>query len=215
MEEMVPSEKPKFAPSQTSEAREKRNAKLRAHWKEVQRMTVKGFTLKKAENAIKVNAWEIGKLTDQQLQDYTEIWDWLSVRAKKEGLDIEKMGSTSGGVCMTVEYMRAVLMDEMVDFEVKKFMQKCGTRLDDYLKWYESDLAKFVFRSEQLFENDRIKSQVHLVRKELLKGIKSGDNKKIDMWLKATGRAKGEEPDEEGFNPTIVDKYLDEKGRPV
>lgn len=179
------------------------------------RMATKGRDLRSAAYIVRTDAWQGGKLDQQRYEDYLEIWDWLNVRAKKDGLDLEKMPCTSGGLRMSVEYMRRVLVDEMMDFEVKKFMVFCGVKLDDYLKWYEGDLAKYVFRTEQLWENDRIKSQVHLVRKELLKGIKDGDNKKIDMWLKMTGRAKGDDKEEEDFNQPMVNKYLDAQGNEV
>lgn len=168
-----------------------------------------------------ISAWGRGQgnkmaTHNKKLYDeYCEIWNWLVVRAKRDGLNLEEMPITAGGVRLTLEYVRRVLRDEMMEYTQNGFMEYCLVQLDDYLRWYESDMAKFVFRSEQLFEQDRIKSQKHLVRKKLIEGIKSGDEKSIKMFLDMTGLTKAGEPDEEGYQVINIKKYLDDKGKEV
>lgn len=157
----------------------------------------------------------VSALEDESFSEYCEIWIWLLSKGKKEDKDLETFSVTPGGIRMSIEYMRRVLMDEMALHTPANLMEKCLTRMDDYLQWYESDLGRFVFRCEQLFETDRIKSQTHVVRKHLLDGIKAGDKGLIKVWAQMVGRDKGEN-EEEGYDPIeVVNKYLDEQGRPA
>lgn len=141
--------------------------------------------------------------------EYLELWKWLKVRATKEDKDLDAMGSTPGGIRMSVEYIRRVHEDQMDKHTPKTLRDVCHTFLDDYLLWFESDLAEFVFRCEQLVETQRIKSQYHVARKKLIAGVETGDKKMLEMYLKATGRAVSEAEEKEGYRTEVVDKYLD------
>lgn len=155
------------------------------------------------------------RIDDETFEMYANIWIWLVNKGQKEDKKLDEFPVTPGGIRMTLEYMRRVLMDEMMNHTPVDFLKKCSTKMDDYLQWYESDLGRFVFRCEQLFETDRIKSQTHVVRKYLVDGIKDGDKGLIKVWAQMVGRDKGENEDE-GYDPIeVVNKYLDEKGNPA
>lgn len=154
-----------------------------------------------------VSKWVGGSLEEKYLE-YTTLWKWLDIRGKKEEKEIEKMMVTEGGIKLSLEYLRRVHDDQMEDYTTKDLRECCGVKMDDYLLWSESELAEFVFRCEQLVETERMQRQTHIVRKQMIKGIKEGDNKKIQQWLEMTGRDKAERGDVERFTMKVVDKYV-------
>lgn len=142
--------------------------------------------------------------------EYSQLWKWLEVRAEKEEKNIWELPCTPGGVRMSVEYIRRVHEDEMEDHTPKSLRDTCHTFLDDYLLWFESDLAEFIFRCEQLVETQRIKSLYHVARKKIKEGINSDKNTKyLDMYVKMIGRDKAVAEEKEGNKIEIVDEYLD------
>jgi hypothetical protein len=153
-----------------------------------------------------VSKWVGGSMQEKYLE-YTVLWKWLGIRAKKEDRDIEQMMVTEGGVKLSLEYLRRVHDDEMGDYQAKGLRESCGVKMDDYLLWSEGELAEFVFRCEQLVETDRMERQTHIVRKKLIEGLKEGDKKSMQMFLEMTGRDKAGEPEKEGFTMKVVNKY--------
>ena len=161
--------------------------------------------------ALIISQWGGEKLgiKSPRFWEYVQLWKWLQVRAQKEEKNLEEIPSTPGGIRMSVEYIRRVHEDQMDTHTPFSLRQTCHTLLDDYLMWFESEYAEFVFRCEQLVETQRMKSQYHIARKELEKGLKSGDKKMIEMYLKAVGRDKSEAEDKEEFKIEVVERYLD------
>ena len=153
-----------------------------------------------------VSKWCGGTMNDKYLE-YTTLWKWLDIRAKKETKNIQEMSVTEGGVKLSLEYLRRVHDDEMMEHTARTLREKCEVKMDDFLVWSESELAAFVYRSEQLIETDRMEKQTHVVRKNLIEAIKAGDKKAMSMWLEMTGRDKADLKDKEGFTMQVVDKY--------
>jgi len=155
--------------------------------------------------------WRGNGLQDEEkLEEYVSIWQWLVSKAETEGKDLYQLPATSGGLRLTVEYMRRVLEDEMETHTNKEFKEKCQVKMDDYLIWMQSDLAQFVFRCERIIESERINSQMHVARKKLLKGLEAGDKKSLDTWLKFVGRDKGIATDNTGYVIRVVDRYAED-----
>lgn len=180
-----------------------RNKAKRNH-AEKKRMQEKQWTY--ADVCQLVGDWLGGNESDRYL-DYTVLWKWLAIRATKEGKKLEEMMVTSGGIKLTLEYLRRVHDDEMGDYTALGLRTTCLVKMDDFLLWSESEIAEFVFRCEELVEQDRMKRQSHLVRKKMIENIKAGDKKTMGMWMEMKGLDKACEPEKEGFTLKVVDKY--------
>ena len=168
------------------------------------RLKEKGWTY--VEVCRLVSKWVGGSLEEKYLT-YTTLWKWLDIRGKKEDKEIEKMPVTEGGIKLSLEYLRKVHDDEMEDYSAKGLRESCSVKMDDYLLWSECEMAEFVFRCEQLVEQDRMARQTHVVRKKMIQGIKEGDKKTMGMWLEMQGMDKGDAGATEGFTLKVVDEY--------
>lgn len=151
---------------------------------------------------------ERDKANVMRYREYYVLWTWLEARADAEGKEVYFMKTTPGGVRMTVEYLRMIHEDEIKDFKPSVFRGVCDTLLDDYLMWSESDLGKFVFRTEQLMERERMRKQFSRIRGVMEKGIIEGDKKLLEMWMKSQGMFDGDNGvGTEGYRVEIVDHY--------
>lgn len=150
---------------------------------------------------------ELEKKNEGRYREYMTIWKWFSEKTKADGKSVNVMRATSGGVRMSLEYLRMVLEDEMENYRPGDFRVTCNCRLDDYLIWLESTMAEEVFRIEQLVENDRLKKQYHIARRQIEKGMLAGDKKMLEMWLKTNSMFDGITKDSAGYRIETVGEY--------